>query len=109
GATEDCARKLKAIADRATRESISNEEAAKRTLAAMRETGERMSGFGHRVHTKDPRTARLFELARCADLWCARDGRIPTFVRRFRALLRACVSPLLRLRSILVSRGRRLL
>jgi citrate synthase len=22
-----------------------------------------MSGFGHRVHTKDPRTARLFELA----------------------------------------------
>jgi citrate synthase len=23
-----------------------------------------MSGFGHRVHTKDPRTARLFELAR---------------------------------------------
>src|SRR5205814_89094 len=38
--------------------------AAKRTLAAMRESGERMSGFGHRVHTKDPRTARLFELAR---------------------------------------------
>ena len=30
----------------------------------MRETGERMSGFGHRVHTKDPRTVRLFELAR---------------------------------------------
>ena len=23
-----------------------------------------MSGFGHRVHTKDPRTVRLFELAR---------------------------------------------
>src|SRR5213593_859736 len=64
GAIEDCARQLKAIADRATRESISIEEAATRTLAAMRETGERMSGFGHRVHTKDPRTARLFELAR---------------------------------------------
>jgi citrate synthase len=30
----------------------------------MSEAGERMSGFGHRVHTKDPRTARLFELAR---------------------------------------------
>src|SRR5947209_6758784 len=64
GAIEDCARQLKAIADRATREKISIEEAATRTLAAMRETGERMSGFGHRVHTKDPRTARLFELAR---------------------------------------------
>src|SRR2546423_9513077 len=34
------------------------------TLAAMREAGERMPGFGHRYHTKDPRTARLFELAR---------------------------------------------
>jgi succinyl-CoA synthetase alpha subunit len=64
GAIQDCARQLKAIAERATRESISLDEAATRTLAAMRETGERMPGFGHRVHTKDPRTARLFELAR---------------------------------------------
>src|ERR1043166_7209523 len=64
GAIEDCARQLKAIADRATRESTSLEEAATRTLAAMREAGERMPGFGHRLHTKDPRTARLFELAR---------------------------------------------
>src|SRR5499427_1901174 len=68
GAIEDCARQLKAIAERATREKISIEEAATRTLATMRETGERMSGFGHRVHTKDPRTARLFELAREADV-----------------------------------------
>lgn len=64
GAIEDCARQLKAIADRATRESISIDEAAACTLAAMREAGERMPGFGHRLHTKDPRTARLFELAR---------------------------------------------
>ena len=28
-----------------------------------REKGDRMPGFGHRYHTKDPRTARLFELA----------------------------------------------
>jgi succinyl-CoA synthetase alpha subunit len=63
GAIEDCARQLKAIADRAARESISIDESATRTLAAMRDAGERMSGFGHRVHTKDPRTARLFELA----------------------------------------------
>ena len=64
GAIEDCARQLKAIADQATRDSISLEEAATRTLRTMSEAGERMSGFGHRVHTKDPRTARLFELAR---------------------------------------------
>ncbi len=64
GAIEDCARQLKAIAARAARESISIDEAATRTLAAMAEAGERMPGFGHRLHTKDPRTARLFELAR---------------------------------------------
>src|SRR5437868_2056028 len=66
GAIEDCARQLKAIADRATRESVSLDEAATRTLAAMKEAGERMPGFGYRYHTKDPRTARLFELARKA-------------------------------------------
>jgi succinyl-CoA synthetase alpha subunit len=64
GAIEDCARQLKAIADRAARESISIDEAAMRTLAEMRESGERMAGFGHRLHTRDPRTVRLFELAR---------------------------------------------
>ena len=64
GAIEDCARHLKAIVDRAASESISLDDAAARTLAEMREAGERMPGFGHRYHTKDPRTARLFELAR---------------------------------------------
>ena len=28
----------------------------------------RISGFGHRIHTKDPRTAKLFELAAAAGL-----------------------------------------
>ena len=68
GAIEDCARQLKGIADRSARESISMDEAATRTLATMREAGERMPGFGHRLHTKDPRTARLFELAREAGI-----------------------------------------
>ena len=64
GAIEDCAHQLKAISDRAARESISLAEAATRTIAKMNEAGERMPGFGHRLHTKDPRTTRLFELAR---------------------------------------------
>src|ERR1044071_9685475 len=66
GAIEDCARQLKKIVDRASRESISLDDATTRTLAEMKEAGERMPGFGHRYHTKDPRTARLFELARGA-------------------------------------------
>src|SRR5881392_3100317 len=64
GAIEDCARQLKKIADHAASESVSVDEAAMSVLAALREAGERMPGFGHRLHTKDPRTARLFELAR---------------------------------------------
>src|SRR6201987_4047188 len=64
GAIEDCARQLKKIADRTRMESISIDQAATRTLAEMKEAGQRMPGFGHRYHTKDPRTARLFELAK---------------------------------------------
>src|SRR5207244_7546428 len=63
GAIEDCARQLKKIANRATNESISMDEAATSTLAGMKEAGERMPGFGHRYHTNDTRTARLLELA----------------------------------------------
>lgn len=63
GAIEDCARQLKAIADKAAKESLSIDDAAAAHLAAMKEAGERMPGFGHRYHTKDPRTARLFALA----------------------------------------------
>src|SRR4029077_15404518 len=44
GEIEDGARQLKVIADRATGESISLDEAATRRLAAMREAGERMPG-----------------------------------------------------------------
>jgi len=37
-------------------------------VARVKASGERISGFGHRVHTKDPRTARLLELAAEAGL-----------------------------------------
>ena len=41
-------------------------EAARSELVEMKQRGERMSGFGHRYHKPDPRTARLFELAKDA-------------------------------------------
>ena len=68
GAIEDCARQLKAIADLAAHESISM-EAARRTLAAMRETGERMPGFGQRVATISGGSA----------YWSRADGRFIAF------------------------------
>jgi citrate synthase len=39
------------------------EEAAAEVLEDMRKSKTRASGFGHRLHTQDPRTAKLFALA----------------------------------------------
>ena len=66
GAIEDCAKELAKIAARAAKDSLTLDDAATKHLAAMKEAGDRMPGFGHRYHTKDPRTARLFELAQAA-------------------------------------------
>src|SRR5207247_2101581 len=63
GAIEDCARQLGALIARAAREKRSLDETAKAEIAEMKAHGGRMAGFGHRIHAKDPRTARLFELA----------------------------------------------
>jgi citrate synthase len=63
GAIEDCARQLAGIIARAEREKISLDDAARAELVEMKARGARMSGFGHRVHTNDPRTKRLFDLA----------------------------------------------
>lgn len=66
GAIEDCARYLGTVMEAArsrggTRAAL--DEVARDEVARVKGTGARISGFGHRVHTKDPRTARLFELA----------------------------------------------
>jgi citrate synthase len=64
GAIEDCAAQLGRIARRAADRGQPIEQAAKGVLEEMKQAGQRMSGFGHRIHTSDPRTARLFDLAR---------------------------------------------
>ena len=63
GAIENCARQLSAMLARAERDGFTLEAAAAAELADMKSCGQRMSGFGHRIHTADPRTARLFQLA----------------------------------------------
>lgn len=65
GAIEDCARTLHKVVQRAEKEG-SIEQGAIEVLNEMKAAGKRMPGFGHRVHTTDPRTARLFELAKDA-------------------------------------------
>ncbi len=55
---------LAAGIERARRESLSFEQCAAKIVTEHRAIGKRVAGLGHRVHTKDPRTPVLFDLAR---------------------------------------------
>ncbi|MFQ6038619.1 MAG: citryl-CoA lyase [Candidatus Aminicenantales bacterium] len=63
GAIEEGMRLFHEVAETIEKEGISEDEAARKVLARMRDQGKRASGFGHRIHTRDPRTRRLFQLA----------------------------------------------
>jgi citrate synthase len=45
------------------RRGASYREAAERIVKPCLQAGERIPGFGHRFHTRDPRAARLFQMA----------------------------------------------
>ncbi|MHC4108612.1 MAG: citryl-CoA lyase [Planctomycetota bacterium] len=64
GAIEDCAHQLNHIVRHREETGRELDVVAEAMLEEMKEAGARMSGFGHRIHTDDPRAARLFELAR---------------------------------------------
>jgi citrate synthase len=64
GAIEECARQLAHVIKRCHDSGESMECVSEAVLDEIKSEGRRMSGFGHRIHTADPRTARLFELAR---------------------------------------------
>lgn len=66
GAIEKCAIQLGHIHRRCEHHGQPLDQIAQAVLEEMKETGERMSGFGHRLHTKDPRPTKLFELAATA-------------------------------------------
>jgi citrate synthase len=63
GAIEDSARILQHAVKEMHDAKWSFEAAAQNVLAALKQQGRRMPGFGHRIHKNDPRTARLFQLA----------------------------------------------
>jgi citrate synthase len=72
-------------------ESLSLEQAAERLVAQARTSGERLPGFGHRVHaTFDPRVFVLFGLAEDAGL--AGDG--VRFARALETALKKRVKPI---------------
>ncbi|MBN1287844.1 MAG: citryl-CoA lyase [Anaerolineae bacterium] len=72
GAIEDCMGVIQEALALAAEQSLSIAEAAAALVAAYRAQKKRMAGLGHRIHTDDPRTARLFALA--AETGTAGDG-----------------------------------
>ena len=71
GAIEECMQILKQTMDYRSSANCEMAEAAKHIIAEYRTVKKRLSGFGHRLHTDDPRTKKLFQLAR--DLGVAGD------------------------------------
>lgn len=59
GAIENCAKLLQGNAKRANEENKSLEEMASLIIQEVK----RVPGLGHRIHTEDPRTKKLFRLA----------------------------------------------
>ncbi len=63
GAIEDGARILQEWVQVMRVNKWDHEKTAQELLVKLKEKGLRMPGFGHRIHTQDPRTSRLFQLA----------------------------------------------
>jgi citrate synthase len=72
GAGMGCMEMIAAGIERSRSQGISLDESAQRTVAEARAQGKRLAGFGHRVHTIDPRTKILFDMARAGAV--AGDG-----------------------------------
>jgi citrate synthase len=63
GAIEEGMRLFLKIASRMKEKNSPVEEVVAAVLKEMKENGKRASGFGHRIHTQDPRTIKLFAMA----------------------------------------------
>jgi len=64
GAIENCMNILYEYVKRMKEENKTPEEMTGILLSELKEQGKRMPGLGHRIHTDDPRTKKLFRLAK---------------------------------------------
>jgi len=82
GAIEKSMRTLEAAVQLMKKEKLSVDEAAEKIVQQALERKEKIMGFGHRIHTNDPRTVRLFDLA-------AEVGIASKYVEMCKAIQRA--------------------
>jgi citrate synthase len=90
GAAYDCMQMIREGVALARREALSMVDAARRTVADAKSGQRRLPGMGHRVHTEDPRTRVLFEMARTSGV--ARDG--VAFMQALETAAREQIRPL---------------
>ncbi|MFC1477452.1 citryl-CoA lyase [candidate division KSB1 bacterium] len=64
GAIESAMRIFNDIKAYSDEKGVSIEDAVKEVITAMREEKKVVFGFGHRIHKQDPRTVKLFDLAK---------------------------------------------
>lgn len=63
GAIEECMQALHEAVEFQRQKNVSLQEAAQWMVQSYRRAHRRIAGYGHRLHTDDPRTKRLFELS----------------------------------------------
>ncbi|MGD8621389.1 MAG: citryl-CoA lyase, partial [Anaerolineales bacterium] len=68
GAIEGCMRMLMEGLRRLSEGSKTMQKIAEQMITDMSAAGQRIPGIGHRIHTHDPRTAKLFALAQDVEL-----------------------------------------
>jgi citrate synthase len=64
GAIEQCMQTLLTAVELKRAEKTSASETARKLVTQYRDEKKKIMGYGHRVHSNDPRTARLFDLAK---------------------------------------------
>ena len=83
GAIEECMVLLKNGMGKIISQGSSIKQAVQQVISEYRNEKQRLSGFGHRLHTNDPRTKKLFALAE----ECNISGRYIQLIREFEAEL----------------------
>jgi citrate synthase len=82
GAIEDCMRVLREAVARQREKGQDALSAARELVTEYREQKKRIPGYGHRVHTDDPRTKRLFAI-------CEKEGVAGEYIEMGGALRQA--------------------
>lgn len=90
GAGAECMSMIGAMVARTERDGSTIDEAALHMVDAWRALGKRIAGFGHRVHTTDPRVEVLFAMARTSGV----AGHGVACMIALEAAVRARVKPL---------------